>query len=118
MVPFTVINAHLGNPDWDVVADRRVRAIGRPGTFEAKYISVSPDGRRLAACRTPSSVAVVDLEQGEIAFTFREETSPVWSLAWSPDARRLAIGLSDGGLCVWDLHEVQSQLDKLGLGWR
>lgn len=67
---------------------------------------------------TPCSVAVIDLERAEIAFNFREETSPIFSLGWSPDARRLAVGLSDGGLCIWDRHEVQARLDKLGLGGR
>jgi eukaryotic-like serine/threonine-protein kinase len=100
---------------WDVAADRRVRSIGRPGTFESNFIAVSPDGRWLAAEATPSSVSVVDLERGEVAFTFREERSPIWSLAWSRNARRLAVGLSDGGLVVWDLDEVRARLAAIGL---
>jgi WD40 repeat protein len=100
---------------WDVVADRRVRSIGRPGTFESNFIAVSPGGRWLAAEATPSSVAVADLERGEVAFAFREERSPIWSLAWSRDARRLAVGLSDGGLVVWDLDEVRTRLAAIGL---
>jgi WD40 repeat protein len=103
---------------WDVVADRRVCAIGRPGAFAAGMISLSPDGRWLAALATSSSVAVIDLERAEIAFNLREETSPIFSLAWSPDARRLAVGLSDGGLSIWDRHKVQARLDELGLGAR
>ena len=89
---------------WDITANRLARTIGRPGTFEGFHVAVSPDGRWLAAEVTPSSVAIVDLERGEIIFTFREERSPTWSLAWSPDARRLAVGLADGGLVVWDLE--------------
>jgi WD40 repeat protein len=53
-----------------------------------------------------------------LVFGLREERSPVWSHAWSPDERRLALGLADGGLCVWDLQVVLSRLDELGLGWR
>ena len=78
----------------------------------------SSDLHWFAGESTPASVALWDLRQGELAFSLREERSPVWSHAWSPDERRLAIGLSDGGLCIWDLHEVQSRLDELGLGWR
>ncbi len=103
---------------WYVIADRLVRTIGRPGTFEGFHIAVSSDGRWLAAESTPSSVGIIDLVRGEVVLTFREERSPIWSLAWSPDARRLAVGLTDGGLCLWDLHEVQSRLDELGLGWK
>ncbi len=86
-----------------------------PGTFEGFHIAVSPDGRWLAAEATPSSVAIVDLERGEIVFTFREERSPIWSLAWSPDARRLAVGLSDGGLVVWDFERVRALLAESGI---
>jgi hypothetical protein len=98
-----------------VVADRRIRAIGGPGTFESLPVAVSPDGRWLAAEATPSSVAVVDLERGSIAFTFREERSPVWSLARSRDARRLAVDLSDGGLVAWNRDAVRARLTSIRL---
>ena len=52
---------------------------------------------------------------GSVAFTFREERSSIWSLAWGRDARRLAVGLSDGGLVVWDLDEVRTRLTTIGL---
>jgi WD40 repeat protein len=47
--------------------------------------------------------------------TLPPETGDVWSLAWSPDGRRLAVGLSDGGLAVWDLDEVRARLAEFGL---
>ena len=64
---------------------------------------------------TPSSVGIVDLESGEFLFSFRSETSPIWSLAWSSDGLKLALGLSDGGLVVWDLNRVNELLDPAGL---
>lgn len=100
---------------WDVIDDRLVRMIGRPGEFESCHIAVSRDGRRLAAEATPSSVAIVDLEGGELLYTFREERCPISSLALSPDTHRLAVGLADGGLVVWDLHQVDQQVAKHGL---
>jgi WD40 repeat protein len=100
---------------WDVRTDHLVRALGEPGTFEGSHIAVSPDGRWLAAQDTAAAVAIVDLERGEVAYTFREERCPVKSMAWSPDSRRLAVGLSDGGVVVWDLHAVRKQLTDLGL---
>jgi eukaryotic-like serine/threonine-protein kinase len=100
---------------WDVRANRLTRTIGRPETFQGFHIAVSRDGRWLAAEATPSSVAIVDLELGEVVFTFREERSPIWSLAWAHDARRLAVGLSDGGLVVWDLERVRALLAASGI---
>ena len=96
-------------------ADRVVKTIGQPGEFQSYHIAVSRDGRRLAAEATPSSVAIVDLERGEVLYTLREERSPIWSLAMSADAHRLAVGLSDGGMVVWDLHQMDQELVKHGL---
>ncbi len=100
---------------WDVVANRLVKTIGQPGAFQSYHVAVSGDGRTLAAEATPSSVAIADLERGEILYTLRAERSPIWSLALSPDAHRLALGLSDGGLVVWDLHQLNHELVKHGL---
>ena len=99
----------------DVRDDRLVRTLGDPGTFEGGHVAVSPDSLWLAAQRTATGIAIVDLDRGEIAFTFREEHCPVWALAWSRDSRRLALGLSDGGLVVWDLYAVRKSLTDLGL---
>ena len=38
------------------------------------------------------------------------ESSEVWDLAWSPDGSRLAIGLSDGGVVVWNVRQVRAEL--------
>jgi serine/threonine protein kinase/WD40 repeat protein len=101
---------------WDVRANQLARTIGQRGVFDGFHIAVSRDGRWLAAEATPSSVAVVDLERGEVVYTFREERSPIWSLAWSPDSRRLAVGLSDGGVVLWDLERVRDVLEQSEIG--
>jgi WD40 repeat protein len=103
---------------WDTTAGTRVLSLGDDGAFASPTSSISPGGRWFAGESTPAGVALWDLGRRELAFSLREERSPVWSHAWSLEERRLAIGLSDGGLCIWDLHEVQSRLDELGLGWR
>jgi WD40 repeat protein len=103
---------------WDTTSGRRVFSLGDDGAFAGPTSSISPGGHWFAGESTPAGVALWDLSRRELAFSLREERSPVWSHAWSPDERLLAIGLSDGGLSIWDLHEVQSRLDELGLGWR
>jgi WD40 repeat protein len=103
---------------WDTAAGTRVLSLGEDGAFAGPTSSISPGGRWFAGEATPTGVALWDLERRELAVGQREERSPVWSHAWSSDEHRLALGLSDGGLCIWGLREVLSRLDELGLGWR
>ena len=54
------------------------------------------------------AVVVCDLEAGGKPLRLPPEASDVWGLAWGPDGRRLALGLSDGGTAVWDIELVYS----------
>jgi eukaryotic-like serine/threonine-protein kinase len=108
--------ARTGTADvWDVASGQKVRSVGKPGTFQSFHIAVSPDGRWLAAEATPSSVAIADLERGEVVFTLHPERSQIWSLVWSADAKRVAVGLADGGVSVWDLEVINRLLQDVGL---
>jgi serine/threonine protein kinase/WD40 repeat protein/tetratricopeptide (TPR) repeat protein len=40
-----------------------------------------------------------------------------WITAWSPDRQRLAVGLANGGLEIWNVHKIQEQLARIGLDW-
>ena len=60
-------------------------------------------------------MSIWGLQTRERLYTLREEASPIWSLAFSPDSRKLALGMSDGGLVVWDLQVIGSELAELDL---
>jgi WD40 repeat protein/serine/threonine protein kinase len=47
----------------------------------------------------------------------RGTNGTIWSLAWSPDRTRLAVGSSDGGLVIWNIPKIREQLAALGLDW-
>jgi hypothetical protein len=38
-------------------------------------------------------------------------------MAWSPDKSLLAVGSSHGGLAIWNLPRIKSELSRIGLGW-
>ena len=57
------------------------------------------------------------MESQKLIGALPEGTATVWCLAWSPDRQRLAVGFSDGGLVIWNLPEIRSQLRELGLDW-
>jgi WD40 repeat protein len=78
---------------WDV-ATARVREIPGPGQ-DFRFLTVSPDGKRVAACADGTPLCVSDLTTGERLFS--AEGTP---LAYSPDGRWLAIVRADGRTVV------------------
>jgi serine/threonine protein kinase/WD40 repeat protein/tetratricopeptide (TPR) repeat protein len=105
---FLTRNGTLGVRDWraKAAADTHRRA---------ESVALSADGRWAAVAGAGQSVAVVELASGREAFALPPEGSEVWSLAWSPDGRKLALGLSDGAVAVWGLEQVRARLAEFGL---
>jgi tetratricopeptide (TPR) repeat protein len=98
---------------WDTRTARRVSSFGRAG-FQA----ASPDGRWLATTADPSTVSLWSSQTGSQVFSLPPESGPIWSLAWSPDDERLAVGLADGGLAIWNVPKIQAELTRISLAWR
>ena len=100
---------------WDAITDAQVATVGDRGSFANHHIAASPNGRLLAGEPKPSSVGLWDLDRPVPALELRAERSPVWSIAWGPDSDLIALGLSDGGLVLWDLDAVAERLAAIGL---
>ena len=60
-------------------------------------------------------MVLYDLEAGRPAYALPAEGGDVWGLAFSPDGTLLAVGLSDGGVALWDLEQVRARLAEFGL---
>jgi WD40 repeat protein len=105
---------------WDVGAGRRVAAYGR-GELEQRsgtstwstITALSPDGAWYAVANR--AISLWDAQTGRLLLALPRENSPVIALAWSPNRSYLAVGSADGGLALWDLPAVRSQLATLGL---
>jgi len=78
-------------------------------------LSGSPDGRWAATASPSDRVTIYDVRADRPWLTLPSEGVEVWSTAWSPDGNRLAVGLSDGGLAVWDLAQVRARLAEFGI---
>jgi WD40 repeat protein len=66
-------------------------------------LAFSPDGRRafLSGGVTPSP-SLWDVERGEVIRLFKTASEGTRSVAFSPDASRVAAGSSEGPVRVWD----------------
>jgi WD40 repeat protein len=80
------------------------------------HTALSPDGDWLAV-GGDKAVTVWDLNKGEMLFALPEERGTIWSMAWSPDKSLLAVGSSHGGLAIWNLPKMKSELGRVGPGW-
>lgn len=69
----------------------------------ARAVAPSPDSR-MVALGFEASLSIVDV--GDTASgRFETAVGPVEALAWSPDGRRLAAGLLDGGVALIDIAD-------------
>jgi WD40 repeat protein/serine/threonine protein kinase/tetratricopeptide (TPR) repeat protein len=80
-------------------------------------VAASQDGRWLATDTEPSMVTLCSSQTGSRVFSIPQEGGPVWDFAFSPDGERLAVGLADGGLVIWNVPRIQAQLAQVGLAW-
>jgi serine/threonine protein kinase/WD40 repeat protein len=85
------------------------------GTELQSVLALSPDGEWLA--QQGRAVRLWDLAARTHLLDLPEDRSLPWSFAWSHDRRLLAVGSADGGVVVWDLHKLRSELARLGLDW-
>ena len=96
---------------WDTRTARRVSSFGRGG-------SVSLPARTAGGWRPTDPRPLWSSQTGSRVFSLPQESGPIWSLALSPDGERLAVGLADGGLAIWNVPKIQAQLSRIGLAWR
>ncbi len=105
---FVTTGGTLGVWDW---RGKEAADTGR----RAEAIAVSADGRWAAVAEAGRTVTVVELASGREVFALPPEGSDVWCLAWAPDGTKLAVGLSDGAVALWDLGEVRTRLAEFGI---
>ena len=114
-----LVNRYTGMIELHDATDGEVKAtMGRKELIHgiAIHTALSPDGAWLAVGGA-KAVTVWDLNTHELLFALPEERGTIWSMAWSPDKSLLAVGSSHGGLAIWNVPRIKSELSRIGLGW-
>lgn len=88
----------------DFASGKLLRRMLLPGR-SAGPVAFSADGRAFATTVESSSskIVVYEMSGGDIRCTIQGYRGQVRSLAFFPDGRRLAAGLSDSTVVIWDL---------------
>ena len=120
---------------WDATTGQEIRAWKALLFRSGVKVAFSPDGKRLAAnVRLPGAggppgpgageVKVWDAQTGEELLSLKGHAGWVWSVAFSPDGKRLAsgsgslVGGQGGEVKVWDAQTGQELLSFKGGGYR
>jgi WD40 repeat protein len=104
---------------WSTTRRRAVDVFARAST----PLAFSKDGRTLAALQQQNSIALLDLGTGEIEQQFHLESSrgfrggprprPGQSVSISGDLRKIAQGLEDGSVKIWDIETHDTNIIKV-----
>jgi cytochrome c len=78
-------------------------------------VTISPDGKLVAAAGIRGSVAVIDRKAHTLARTLIGPGLPVWSVAFFPDSRTLLTGGTDRMIRRWDALKGEP-IDTLVMG--
>ncbi len=89
----------------DVASGRVIREFsGFAGFFPQQPLAVSSDGKRLATGSPEGRVHIRDIASGRIVASSPMKLGVFGDLAFSPDAKWLAIPEVRGPIFLWDLH--------------
>jgi WD40 repeat protein len=95
---------------WDLSLDtpEMVRSI-QAHQGSARWVRISPDGKRLATCGNDLLVKVWSIETGELEQQFEGHERHVYGVDFHPDGEQLVSQDLMGNVNVWDLNSKEKQ---------
>jgi WD40 repeat protein len=89
---------------WDVQKNEMILTLPREGYRPFHRLAFFPNGNLLATVDHRSLLHIWDLEKRKAVGTVTNKEG-LWSVAVSPDGKRLAVSSTDQTLSVWDVQE-------------
>ncbi|MGH7576857.1 MAG: WD40 repeat domain-containing protein, partial [Longimicrobiales bacterium] len=97
------------------LSDRSAAVVPLEGGAVAD-LTVSPDGRWVAAAMADGRTHLLEASNGDVVRTFEGHTASAWTPVFTRDGRRLATASSDGTARVWELAPGRVLLEMPGNG--
>lgn len=94
---------------WHVKTGEEVTHFDLPES--AFNLTYSPDGRMLAFT-VEKTLRIWDSKTFRELFVFEEEDDGIYSIAFSPDSKRIVSVSSSGSVCVWLIKPLQDIIDE------
>jgi WD40 repeat protein/serine/threonine protein kinase len=88
---------------WDLAGGRQI-SLFPSHSLQIHSLTVSPDGKLLAAGTSDETIRLWDALNGPAWGVLRGQNSPVRALAFAPDGQILASGGKDGLIKLWPTH--------------
>lgn len=101
--------------EWNLEKGQANRQIAELGRLSSPVIAIAPSCDILAVQASHRNVRLLDLRTRSTMFDLADEHASINAIRWEPGGRRLAIGLTDGGVAIWDLTRISQQLVYAGL---
>jgi hypothetical protein len=104
---------------WDLQSQQCVTTLPRIDCPQPDPIDIESSGRVAVASLRPGGLDLVDLASGQSRLHLRRPNQDRPSfLSMDPQGARILEGnVNDNLIAIWDLRELQRELDKLGLGF-
>lgn len=87
---------------WDVATQRLLSTHDPHAAWGARFVAVSPDGRRVATASEDRTAKVLELATGALVATCTEHGARVLSVAFDPTGTRVVTAGMDHAARVWD----------------
>ena len=96
---FTTLSFAQDSPQWHLPEGAKMRL----GKGRANEIAYSPDGTKLAVA-SAIGIWIYDAQTGEEVNLIPVETSPINTIAFSPDGKMIVSDIDYRSICLWDVE--------------
>jgi WD40 repeat protein len=100
---------------WETHTGKRLHVVNTHGTYDttATLLRLSPDGRAVAVAGAKADAEVFDLQSGNRIASIPLGGKSVSSMNFDAASARLAIGLEDGHIIMWNVAQSHAE-DRFG----